>query len=45
MRILALEAGFGGAQADNTVLELSHFGKRIFADKILGDYYILGDNG
>lgn len=45
MRILAIDASYGGSHPDNTVLEMSAFGKRIFADKILGDYYIIGDNG
>lgn len=45
MRILAIDASFGASHADSTVFELSNIGKRIMRDNLLGEYYILGDNG
>lgn len=44
-RILAIDASFGGSHQDQTVFELSEIGRKINRDNILGDYYLIGDNG
>ena len=44
-RIIGIDAGHGGAHQDSTVWDTSEIGTRIVREKLLGEYYILGDNG
>lgn len=42
---MAIDASFGGSHQDSTVFELSNIGQRILNQNLLGDYYLIGDNG